>query len=51
MASAERTQELLKGLQEAIIEFDEDKTRELAETAIRRAWTHFWLPWTVWPKE
>jgi dimethylamine corrinoid protein len=34
MASEERTQELLKGLQQAVIEFDEDKTRELAQAAI-----------------
>jgi dimethylamine corrinoid protein len=34
MASAERTQEILKGLQQAVIEFDEDKTRELAQAAI-----------------
>jgi corrinoid protein of di/trimethylamine methyltransferase len=34
MASEERTQELLQGLQEAIIEFDEDKTRELAQAAV-----------------
>jgi corrinoid protein of di/trimethylamine methyltransferase len=34
MASEERTQEILKGLQEAIIEFDEDKTKELAQAAI-----------------
>jgi len=34
MASEERTQEILKGLQQAVVEFDEDKTRELAQTAI-----------------
>jgi len=34
MASEERTQEILKGLQAAVVEFDEDKTRELAQTAI-----------------
>lgn len=34
MASEERTQEILKGLQEAVVEFDEDKTRELAQAAI-----------------
>jgi dimethylamine corrinoid protein len=34
MASEERTQEILKGLQQAVIEFDEDKTRELAQAAI-----------------
>lgn len=34
MASEERTQEILNGLQEAVIEFDEDKTRELAQAAI-----------------
>ncbi|MGC1403708.1 MAG: corrinoid protein [Thermodesulfobacteriota bacterium] len=34
MASEERTQEILKGLQAAVVEFDEDKTRELAQAAI-----------------
>jgi dimethylamine corrinoid protein len=34
MASEERTQEILLGLQEAVIEFDEDKTKELAQAAI-----------------
>jgi len=34
MVSEERTQEILKGLQQAVIEFDEDKTRELAQAAI-----------------
>jgi dimethylamine corrinoid protein len=34
MASEERTQEILRGLQAAVVEFDEDKTRELAQTAI-----------------
>ncbi len=34
MASEERTQEILKGLQAAVVEFDEDKTRELAQTSI-----------------
>ncbi|RPH89327.1 MAG: cobalamin-binding protein [Desulfobacteraceae bacterium] len=34
MASAERTQEILKGLQQAVVEFDEDKTRDLAQAAI-----------------
>lgn len=34
MASEERTQEILKDLQAAVVEFDEDKTRELAQTAI-----------------
>jgi dimethylamine corrinoid protein len=34
MASEERTQEILKGLQSAVVEFDEDKTRELAQAAI-----------------
>jgi len=34
MASEERTQEILKGLQAAVVEFDEDKTRALAQTAI-----------------
>jgi corrinoid protein of di/trimethylamine methyltransferase len=34
MASEERTQEILKGLQAAVVEFDEDKTKELAQTAI-----------------
>ena len=34
MASEERTQEILKGLQQAVVEFDEDKTRALAQTAI-----------------
>ncbi|MBI5605574.1 MAG: corrinoid protein [Deltaproteobacteria bacterium] len=34
MASEEKTQEILIGLQEAVIEFDEDKTRELAQAAI-----------------
>jgi dimethylamine corrinoid protein len=34
MASEERTQEILLGLQEAVIEFDEDKTKELAQASI-----------------
>ncbi len=34
MASEERTQEIIKGLQQAVIEFDEDKTRELAQASI-----------------
>jgi dimethylamine corrinoid protein len=34
MASEERTQEILKGLQAAVVEFDEDKTRDLAQAAI-----------------
>jgi corrinoid protein of di/trimethylamine methyltransferase len=34
MASEERTQEILKGLQAAVVEFDEDKTKELAQAAI-----------------
>ncbi len=34
MVSEERTQEILNGLQEAVIEFDEDKTGELAQAAI-----------------
>ncbi|MFH0786896.1 MAG: corrinoid protein [Pseudomonadota bacterium] len=34
MASEERTQEILKGLQAAVVEFDEDKTRELAQASI-----------------
>lgn len=34
MASEERTQEILKDLQAAVVEFDEDKTRELAQSAI-----------------
>ena len=34
MASEERTQEILKGLQAAVVEFDEDKTRELAQAVI-----------------
>ena len=34
MAPEERTQEILKGLQQAVIEFDEDKTRESAQAAI-----------------
>ena len=34
MATEERTQEILKGLQAAVVEFDEDKTRELAQASI-----------------
>lgn len=34
MASEERTQEIIKGLQEAVVEFDEDKTRELAQLSV-----------------
>jgi dimethylamine corrinoid protein len=34
MASEERTQEILKELRKALIEFEEDKVRELAQTAL-----------------
>lgn len=34
MASEERTQEIIKGLQQAVVEFDEDKTRELAQRSV-----------------
>jgi dimethylamine corrinoid protein len=34
MASEERTQEILKGLRKALVEFDEDKVRELSQTAL-----------------
>ncbi len=34
MASEERTQEILKGLRKALVEFDEDKVKELAQTAL-----------------
>ncbi|MBA4393479.1 MAG: cobalamin-binding protein [Desulfobacca sp.] len=34
MASEERTQEILKGLQQAVVEFEEDKTRELAQLSV-----------------
>ncbi len=51
MASEERTQEILKGLQQAVIEFDEDKTRELAQAAIDEGVDPLWPLWKVWPKE
>jgi dimethylamine corrinoid protein len=34
MASEERTQEILKGLRKALVEFDEDKVKELAQTSL-----------------
>jgi corrinoid protein of di/trimethylamine methyltransferase len=34
MASEERTKELLKALQEAVVNYDEDKVKELAQAAI-----------------
>jgi dimethylamine corrinoid protein len=34
MASEERTQEILKGLRKALVEFDEDKVKEMAQTAL-----------------
>ena len=34
MASEERTQEILKGLREALIQYDEDKVAELAKTVL-----------------